>query len=88
MDLNALTREMPEDERPRLLAHLLALGADDRHLRFGHALSDDGIRKYVEGIDLSSNETALPQLSLGTRVGIAFREERVGRIADLYFTTL
>lgn len=53
MDLNALTREMPEDERPRLLAHLLALGPEDRHLRFGHTLSDDGIRKYVEGIDLS-----------------------------------
>ena len=53
MDLNALTREMPEDERPRLLAHLLALGPEDRRLRFGHLLSDDGIAKYVEGIDLS-----------------------------------
>jgi GNAT superfamily N-acetyltransferase len=52
MDLNALTREMPEDERPRLLAHLLALGPEDRHLRFGHALSDDGIENYVAGIDL------------------------------------
>lgn len=53
MDLNALTREMPEDERPRLLAHLLALGPEDRHLRFGHTLSDQGIRAYVEGIDLT-----------------------------------
>ncbi|MCO5130601.1 MAG: GNAT family N-acetyltransferase [Xanthobacteraceae bacterium] len=53
MDLHALTREMPEDERPRLLAHLLALGPEDRRLRFGHLLSDDGIAKYVESIDLS-----------------------------------
>jgi GNAT superfamily N-acetyltransferase len=36
-----------------LLAHLLALGAEDRRLRFEHSLSDEGIRRYVEGIDLS-----------------------------------
>lgn len=49
----AHTREMRPDERSKLLTHLLALGADDRRLRFEHRLSDDGVRQYVEGIDLS-----------------------------------
>jgi ribosomal protein S18 acetylase RimI-like enzyme len=53
MDLNALTRELHANERPQLLTHLLALDAEDRHLRFAHMLSDEGIRHYVEGIDLS-----------------------------------
>jgi GNAT superfamily N-acetyltransferase len=53
MDLNALTRELHANERPQLLTHLLTLGAEDRRLRFAHALSDDGVRHYVEGIDLS-----------------------------------
>ena len=53
MDLKALTRELHADERPQLLAHLLALDEEDRRLRFAHALSDDGVRHYVESIDLS-----------------------------------
>ena len=53
MDLNALTRELHANERPQLLTHLLALDAEDRHRRFAHMLSDDGIRRYVEGIDLA-----------------------------------
>jgi hypothetical protein len=53
MGLSALTREQHANERPELLTHLLALYAEDRHLRFAHMLSDDGIRHYVEGIDLT-----------------------------------
>src|SRR4029077_17075540 len=53
MGLKALTRELHADERPQLLAHLLALGEEDRRLRFAHALSDDGVRHYVESIELS-----------------------------------
>lgn len=53
MDLSALTREMGAEERPQLAAHLLALEPEDRRLRFGHVLSDDGVRKYVADIDLS-----------------------------------
>ena len=48
MGLCALTRELHANERPQLLAHLLALDAEDRYLRFAHMLSDDGIRHYVE----------------------------------------
>lgn len=53
MDLRALTRELRADERPQLVAHLLALSVEDRRLRFAHALSDDSVRQYVEDIDLS-----------------------------------
>ena len=53
MGLKALTRELHADERPQLLTHLLALDEEDRRLRFAHALSDDGVRHYVESIDLS-----------------------------------
>ena len=53
MDLKPLTRELHSDERRKLLAHLLAFGTEDRRLRFGHALSDDGVCHYVEEIDLS-----------------------------------
>src|SRR5258705_3744578 len=53
MDLKALARELHADERAELLAHLLALGAEDRRLRFEYSMSDDGVRRYVEGIDFS-----------------------------------
>jgi GNAT superfamily N-acetyltransferase len=53
MGLSVLTRELHANERSHLLAHLLALDAEDRHLRFAHMLSDDGIRHYVEAIDLT-----------------------------------
>jgi GNAT superfamily N-acetyltransferase len=59
MGLCALTRELHANERPQLLAHLLALDAEDRHLRFAHMLSDDdnidltrGAVFVVTGIDL------------------------------------
>ncbi len=38
--------------RHAVLAHLLALDADDRYARFATALSDAGIAAYVRGIDL------------------------------------
>jgi GNAT superfamily N-acetyltransferase len=47
------TRELHGHERANLLAHLLDLDAEDRRLRFTQALSDDGMREYVERIDLS-----------------------------------
>src|SRR6201989_824723 len=53
MGPNVVTRELHPIERPQLLTHLLALDAEGRRLRFANALSDDGVRNYVEGIDLS-----------------------------------
>jgi hypothetical protein len=56
MDLKPLTRELHSDERPKLLAHLLALGTEDRRLRFGHALSD--------GRAMPSSSSTMPILRL------------------------
>lgn len=53
MYLSVRTRELRSDERPQLLTHLLALSAEDRRLRFGQTLPDDGVRYYADGIDLS-----------------------------------
>jgi GNAT superfamily N-acetyltransferase len=36
-----------------LLRHFQALGPDDRRLRFGHAISDEGLAAYVAKLDLS-----------------------------------
>lgn len=35
----------------RILEHLLALNADDRFLRFSHAIRDDGMANYVAALD-------------------------------------
>jgi RimJ/RimL family protein N-acetyltransferase len=37
--------------RDDIASHLLQLPAEDRRLRFGHSIPDDGVRKYVAGID-------------------------------------
>ena len=48
---NPATVRLLESERGTLVAHFLALGAEDRRLRFGSTLVDDGIRAYVARID-------------------------------------
>jgi hypothetical protein len=46
-----LVRELSRLERPALERHLLALGGQDRRLRFGAALNDSAVSAYVERID-------------------------------------
>jgi GNAT superfamily N-acetyltransferase len=46
-----LVRELSRAERAALEPHFLALGDDDRRLRFGVALSDASVRAYVANID-------------------------------------
>jgi GNAT superfamily N-acetyltransferase len=41
---------------PRVLAHLLALSPQDRQLRFGHLVSDEGIRHYAEQLDYERDQ--------------------------------
>ena len=48
--------------------------------------ADTAIGGFLEGVDLSSPEKATEQLTIGDRVNIALRDERQGRITDLYFT--
>jgi ribosomal protein S18 acetylase RimI-like enzyme len=49
-------RSLSARHRPRILAHLLALGMHDRYLRFGYAAADDQIRRYVERIEFERDE--------------------------------
>lgn len=51
--MQIVTRELSRLERGKLLAHFLALGAEDRRLRFGLPLSDDTIADYVASIDFA-----------------------------------
>lgn len=50
---SALVRELTAVDRERLLTHFLALGEDDRLLRFGQFVPDHVIENYVRAIDFS-----------------------------------
>jgi GNAT superfamily N-acetyltransferase len=47
----ALTKKLSSSSRDALKRHFLALGEDDRRLRFGSAVSDAAIAAYVDRID-------------------------------------
>lgn len=49
-------RTLQERHRSRILAHLLALDADDRLLRFGHVVSDERIRQYAAQLDFERDQ--------------------------------
>jgi uncharacterized OB-fold protein len=47
--------------------------------------ADTAIPGFLEGVDLTSTESALAQLSIGAAVEIGVRDERAGRITDIRF---
>ena len=49
-------RSLTRRHRQRMIAHLLALPAGDRYLRFGYAASDEQISRYVLAIDFGRDE--------------------------------
>ena len=49
--MNIPIRELSRLERAALEPHFLALGGDDRRLRFGAPFNDEAVRAYVERID-------------------------------------
>lgn len=49
-------RSLGPRHRERISAHLLALGPEDRYLRFGYAASDAQISKYVDMLDFEQDE--------------------------------
>lgn len=49
-------RTLGEHHRSRVLDHLLTLGDQDRHLRFGHVASDEQIGRYVAQLDFGRDE--------------------------------
>ena len=48
---NIIVRELSTFERGALERHFLALGAEDRRLRFGIGIGDGALRAYVQRID-------------------------------------
>lgn len=51
LDAQFIVRELGALERPLLEGHFLALGSEDRRLRFGLPLGDSALRAYVARID-------------------------------------
>lgn len=49
-------RSLAARHRPRILAHLLALPAADRYLRFGYAAGDAQLTHYLELVDFEHDE--------------------------------
>lgn len=49
-------RALAPRHRPRILAHLVALEAHDRHLRFGYAATEEHIARYVDQLDFERDE--------------------------------
>ena len=46
-------RQLTAADRALVLSHHLALSEEDRVLRFGSGVSDEQLRKYVDGLDFS-----------------------------------
>ena len=46
-------KELSERDRPFMLNHFLGLSAADRRLRFGAALPDEAVTRYVQSIDFT-----------------------------------
>lgn len=49
-------RSLGPAHRQRIGAHLLALDADDRYLRFGYIATDEQIERYVAGLDFDRDD--------------------------------
>lgn len=49
-------RTLAPRHKPRILAHLLALSAGDRYLRFGYPATDEHIQRYVDGLNFARDE--------------------------------
>ena len=49
-------RSLSPSHRGEILAHLIALNARDRYLRFGYGATDEQIARYVDGINFDRDE--------------------------------
>lgn len=49
-------RSIGSSHGERIAAHLLALSAGDRYLRFGYAANDEQIARYVDGLNFERDE--------------------------------
>ena len=53
--MNVHVRQLSRLERAPLERHFLALGSEDRRLRFGIGVNDFAVRTYVKRIDFESD---------------------------------
>jgi hypothetical protein len=51
-------RSLGPSHRDRIAAHLVALDADDRYLRFGYPATDEQIGRYVDWISTATTSSA------------------------------
>ena len=49
-------RILSEKHRPKIIAHLKSLGAQDRYLRFGYAANDEQIENYVNHLKFERDD--------------------------------
>ena len=81
-----LVRELAAHHRSRLLKHLLALGPDDRLLRFGQTVGDHVIEAYVDSIDFDHDsvfgvyDEKLELIGVGHFANL--RDNAQGRVAE------
>lgn len=67
-------------DAPRILAHLLALDADDRLLRFSYAIRDEGIDAYVTKLDFARDHVHGLCSTHGDIVALAHVAEHQGEV--------
>ena len=49
-------RSLGPGHRDRIARHLLALGKDDRYLRFGYPATDEQVLRYVQDLDFERDD--------------------------------
>lgn len=49
-------RSLGPRHRERIAAHLMALDANDRYLRFGYSATDEQVRRYVDQLDFEADD--------------------------------
>ncbi len=87
-------RELSEQDRPFMLNHFLGLSSSDRRLRFGAALPDEAVNRYVQNIDFTRDTVFGVYESTYNLVGVghlafldpvalpALEGDRIDRIAE------
>ncbi|MCV2882170.1 GNAT family N-acetyltransferase [Actibacterium sp. XHP0104] len=65
-----ITRVLSHRDKAAVLAHLLRLDAEDRYMRFFAGITDNGIRRYVDGIDWKAS-VLIGHFSGARMVGLA-----------------
>ncbi|WP_055325250.1 GNAT family N-acetyltransferase [Ralstonia solanacearum] len=87
-----LVRELAAHHRSRLLKHLLALGEEDRLLRFGQVVGNHVIEAYVDSIDFDHDKVFGVYDDRLTLVGVGhlayLRDNPQGRVAEFGVSVL